>query len=248
MDQENKFLAPKFIGVPSRSRTRVPDVRGQIAPRRQPRPIYYTREQLDELCEQIIVGFCIERYGQELTPIPTEALLQLLEEYADDVDQTADLPDGINGVTEYYWDRKPTVKIDARLTQQHWRETRRRTTLCHEFSHVIQHAPLWRALGPENSGDGPISQSCRCEYDAQELYDLWDAWMEWQARHLSGGFLMPRTRVCRLAQRLAETKRWELPVRADSPPSIYLSEHMVIAFQVSSLAARVRLRQLGLVA
>jgi hypothetical protein len=135
MDQENKFLAPKFIGVPSRSRTRVPDVRGQIAPRRQPRPVYYTREQLDELCEQIIVGFCMERYGQELAPIPTEALLQLLEEYAHDVDQTADLPDGINGVTEYYWDRKPTVKIDARLTLQHWRETRRRTTLCHEFSH-----------------------------------------------------------------------------------------------------------------
>jgi len=25
--------------------------------------------------------------------------------------------DGINGVTEYSWDRKPTVKIDARLTQ-----------------------------------------------------------------------------------------------------------------------------------
>ena len=69
MDQENKFLAPRFIGVPSGSRTRVPDVREQIAPRRQPRPVYYTREQLDELCEQIIGGFCMERYGQELTPI-----------------------------------------------------------------------------------------------------------------------------------------------------------------------------------
>jgi len=43
----------------------------------------------------------------------------LLEEYADDVDQMADLPEGINGVTKYYWDRKPTVKIDERLTQQH---------------------------------------------------------------------------------------------------------------------------------
>ena len=72
--------------------------------------------------------------------------------------------------------------------------------------------------------------------------------MEWQARHMSGGFLMPKTRVSRLAQRLAETKRWKLPVPADSPPSIYLSEHMVIAFQVSSVAALVRLKQLGLVA
>jgi hypothetical protein len=56
---------------------------------------------------------------------------------------------------------------------------------------------------------------------------------------------MPKTRVSRLAQRLAETKRWKLPVPADSPPSIYLSEHMVIAFQVSSVAASVRLKQIG---
>jgi hypothetical protein len=216
--------------------------------RRQPRPVYYTLEQLDELCERIIVGFCMERYGQELNPVPTEALLQLLEEHAHDVDQTAELPDGINGVTEYYWDRKPTVKIDARLTQQHWRETRRRSTVTHECSHAIQHAPLWRALGPENPGDGPIGVSCRCEESDEEIYDRWDAWMERQARYMSGGFLMPKTRVWRLAQRLADTKRWELPIPADSPQSICLAEHVVIAFHVSSVAARVRLKQLGLVA
>lgn len=72
------------------------------SPRRQPRPVYLSREQLDELCEEIIVGFCMERYGQELNPVPTEALLQLLEEDAHDVDQLADLPDGVNGVTFYY--------------------------------------------------------------------------------------------------------------------------------------------------
>jgi len=216
--------------------------------RRQPRPVYYTLDQLDELCERIIVGFCMERYGQELNPVPTEALLQLLEEHAHDVDQTAELPDGINGVTEYYWDRKPTVKIDARLTQQHWRETRRRSTVTHECSHAIQHAPLWRALGPENPGDGPIGVSCRCEESDEEIYDRWDAWMERQARYMSGGFLMPKTRVWRLAQRLADTKRWELPIPADSPQSICLAEHVVIAFHVSSVAARVRLKQLGLVA
>ncbi|MBV8134887.1 MAG: hypothetical protein JO121_04475 [Deltaproteobacteria bacterium] len=69
----------------------------RTAAKRQPRPVYYTRDQLDELCEQIIVAFCMERYGEELTPM-NEALLQLLEEHAHDVDQTADLPDGINGV------------------------------------------------------------------------------------------------------------------------------------------------------
>jgi hypothetical protein len=218
----------------------------RTAPRRQPRPVYYTREQLDELCEQIIVGFCMERYGQELNPIPTEALLQLLEEHAHDVDQTADLPDGINGVTEYYWDRKPTVKIDARLTNQHWREVRRRTTICHECGHAIQHAPLWLALGPEYPGDGPIAQSCRCEYN-DDPYDQWDAWMEWQARHMSGALLMPKSRVCRLAQRLAETKKWKLPAKIGTAPSVYLAEHVVIAFHVSREAAMVRLKQLSLI-
>ena len=222
-------------------------MKASTANRRQPRPVFYTREQLDDLCERIIVGFCMQRYGQELNPVPTEALLQLLEEHAHDVDQTADLPEGIHGVTEYYWDRKPDVKIDARLTQQHWRETRRRSTLTHECSHVIQHAPLWRTLGPENPTDGPIAVSCRCEEDDAN-YDQWDAWMEFQARHMSGALLMPKSRVYRLAERLAESKKWKLPVQLESPPSIYLAEHVVIAFHVSSIAARVRLRQLGLVA
>jgi hypothetical protein len=30
---------------------------------RQPQPPFYTREQLDALCEQIITQFCIDRYG-----------------------------------------------------------------------------------------------------------------------------------------------------------------------------------------
>ena len=59
---------------------------------------------------------------------------------------------------------------------------------------------------------------------------------------------MPKTRVGRLVQRLAENRRWKLPVPAYSPPSIYLAEHVVIAFQVSNVAAMVRLKQLGLVA
>jgi hypothetical protein len=101
---------------------------------------------------------------------------------------------------------------------------------------------------PKNPGHLPIGASCRCEESDEEIYDRWDAWMERQARYISGGFLMPKTRVWRLAQKLADTKRWELPIPADSQQSIYLAEHVVIAFHVSSVAARVRLKQLGLVA
>ena len=61
----------------------------------------------------------MKRYGQELTPIPAEALLQLLDQQVQHVDQLAELPEGVNSVTLYYWDRKPDVQIDSRLTRQH---------------------------------------------------------------------------------------------------------------------------------
>jgi len=217
------------------------------ARRSEPRPRYYSREQLDELCERIIFDFCTERYGQELMPVPTEALLQLLEQHAGDVDQLAELPPGVHGVTLYYWDRRPSVQIDARLTRQHWRETRRRSTITHECSHVIQHAPLWRALGPEDSGEGPVAQACRCE-EVEESAERWDDWMEWQARYMSGAMLMPKSRVCRLVQKFARDKSLEVPLQAGSPSSLYLVEHAIIAFHVSRDAAMVRLKQLGLIA
>ncbi len=214
--------------------------------KRQPRPLYFTREQLDDLCEKIIFDFCMERYGQELNPVPTEALLQLLEQHAHDVDQLAELPESVHGVTHYYWDRKPDVQIAAELTRQHWRETRRRSTITHECSHAIQHAPLWRELGPENPGDGPVAQSCRCQY-TDDSHDQWDDWMEWQARYMSGALLMPKSRVCRLAEKLARDKGLKLPLEAGSPSSVYLVEHVVIAFHVSRDTATVRLKQLGLI-
>jgi hypothetical protein len=213
--------------------------------RRQPEPPFYTLEELDALCERIIMLFCIDQYGQELNPVPTQALLQLLEEHAHDVDQLAQLPEGVHGVTLYYWDRKPDVKISADLTRQHWREVRQRTTITHECSHAIQHAPLWRELGPGPFAEGPVAQSCRCEY-SDHLLAQWDDRMEFQARYMSGSLLMLKSRVLRLAERLESKKRITLPVAAMSSASIYLIEHMVVSFHVSRDAAAVRLRRLGL--
>jgi Zn-dependent peptidase ImmA (M78 family) len=172
--------------------------------------------------------------------------LQLLEQHAHDIDQLAELPPGVHGVTLYYWDRRPTVQIDARLTREHWREVRRRSTITHECSHAIYHAPLWRELGPENPGEGPVAQSCRCE-DTDDLPNRWDDWMEWQARYMSGALLMPKSRVCRLGQKLARDRTLDLPLQNGSSSSIILVELTVIAFYVSRDAASVRLKQLGLI-
>ena len=142
-------------------------------------------------------------------------------------------------------DRKPDVQISAELTRQRWREVRQRTTITHECAHAIQHAPLWRGLGPGPFDEGPIAQSCRCEY-TEDLLAQWDEQMERQARYMSGGLLMPKSRVWRLARQLERSKGLQLPVDLASPSSVYLIEHVVIAFHVSRDAATVRLKQLGL--
>lgn len=152
--------------------------------------------------------------------MPTQVLLRLLEEHAHDVDQLAELPQDIHGVTLYYWDRKPDVKIAAELTRQHWREVRQRSTITHECAHAIQHAPLWRGLGPEPFDEGPIAQSCRCEY-SDNLLAQWDDQMEFQARYMSGSFLMLKSRVQRLAQRLGAVSAWRCQlIRRPLPASI----------------------------
>ena len=84
-------------------------IKERTAAKRQPCPVCYTRDQLDDLCEKIVVNFCVARYGQELNPIPTGALLQLLE----DVDQTADLPDGIK------WGHRGLLGPEANRQDRH---------------------------------------------------------------------------------------------------------------------------------
>ena len=43
---------------------------------------YRTSSDGGQGCEEIIFQFCMDRYGQELSPMPTQALLQLLEQHA----------------------------------------------------------------------------------------------------------------------------------------------------------------------
>lgn len=92
-----------------------------------------------------------------------------------------------------------------------------------------------------------MAQSCRCEY-TDDVPDQYDDWMEWQARHMSGALLMPKSKVVKLAHKFARDNMQCLPLKDGSQFGLYLLERVVIAFQVSRDAARVRLRQLGLMA
>ena len=105
--------------------------------------LYFKTEELDERCEQIIADFMLRRSGGFKLPIPTDDLIRMIEAEADDLDMYADLPEEQDGYTDFFFDRKPRVKISARLSDPRY-ENRLRFTLGHEYGHVWFHAPLWR--------------------------------------------------------------------------------------------------------
>lgn len=150
---------------------------------------WYDKSELDEMCERIIVDFLVGRHGHSEFPVSTDDLTVLIEQYTSEFDQYADLSsDGANveGVTDFFPDRLPIVRIAERLHGgQAWQENRLRTTLTHELGHVILHGVLVPRGQIPLFGMAEGAQLCRCTRDsiggAPE-----SNWIEWQAGYASG--------------------------------------------------------------
>ena len=69
-------------------------------------------------CEGIIISFMERRSGGFRLPIPTDELTRLIEEEADDLDLDAQLPDGVEGLTDFFADRRPKVRIAEELSTE----------------------------------------------------------------------------------------------------------------------------------
>ena len=202
---------------------------------------HYELDELEEECEQTAFTFLEERYGQVLIPIPTNALIVLVEQYTEDLDLFADLSgEGANvqGVTEFFTDSKPRVRIARELSKQTWRAHRLRTTLAHEYGHVRLHAPLWAQRGAPS---GPH----RCLRQTLLPLSTTTDWMEWQAGYVSGALLMPRSRVKLLVEAFLKDAGAKLPLALESEEASELKQRMSVAFDVSHEAAGVRLLKLG---
>ena len=146
---------------------------------------YYPLEELDDLIESWILAFLLDRYGEAEFPVSTQDLTVMIESETSDLDQFADLSseeengEDVQGMTLFYPDKQPVVKISQRLASQNQREHRLRTTLTHEFGRVKSHGGLWQfeqlilfsATSPE---PGP-----RCNR-AEMLNAPRTDWMEWQ--------------------------------------------------------------------
>src|SRR5271156_2670743 len=202
---------------------------------------HYELDELEEECERTAFTFLEEQYGQVLIPIPTNALVVLIEQYAEDLDLFADLSGegaSVQEVTEFFSSGKPQVQIARELSKQFWRAHRLRTTLAHEYGHVL----LPARLGAQSGGPrGPL----RCLRQPLLPGSTTTDWMEWQAGYVSGALLMPRSRVKLLVEAFLKDANAKLPLDLESEDASELKQRMSVAFDVSSEAAGVRLLKLG---
>jgi Zn-dependent peptidase ImmA (M78 family) len=210
------------------------------------RPHYEPRE-LDHECEQIVLEFLKNKYSEVKFPISTDDMTILIEHDTSHLDLYADLSNegqDIEGVTDFFPDKKPAVRIAEDLSLQNWRENRLRTTLMHEYGHVKLHAFLWDFNRPRLFVDSELARGPRCRRETI-LNALKTDWMEWQAGYASGSLLMPITNLRGLVG--AALRDWGLYkyLPADSDEAQVLIKRTVEMFNVSSEAARVRLSQLG---
>ncbi len=192
--------------------------------------------------------FMNRRSGGYRLPIPTDELIRLLEERAEEVDTYAALPEGIHGQTLLFYDRRPIVRIAESIYRTR-SDHRVRTTATHEFGHVWLHAPLWREAGAKLAhgiGQGSAGPVWNCHRDNIVNAARAD-WVEWQAGWVSGAILMPASALRSWAAECAEKFGAKLPFPADSPGGTELIKRVAERCDVSVHAARVRLSKLSLI-
>jgi hypothetical protein len=214
----------------------IPDRTGRF----RERP-YWESSELEEISDRTITGFLRERYGFDRIPVPTEALTLLIERDAADLDLSANLSDQeheVFGVTYFFSGKRPQVKILRELWEQSWRVNRLRTTLAHEYGHVLLHA--WLYDRPE-APPGPQTCYWRTMLPSMSTID----WMEWQAGYVSGALLMPESFIRRAAEAYFQRRHIGTPVPRDTREGAELAQRISLVFEVSPEAATVRLSQLG---
>jgi len=205
--------------------------------------LYFDVDELDRECERIVTDF-MDCYSAGFSlPIPTDDIIRMIEMEADDLDMYADLPEELDGYTDFFFEHQPRVRIAKRLSDPRY-ENRLRMTLSHEFGHVHFHAPLWTD-GRIERDRRPAEPCWTCNRDTIVTAPEND-WMEWQAAYIGGALLMPRETVRLLVPGIGMREAGALAVGADSDLGQAAILRVTKGCQVSRQAAQVRLVKLGL--
>lgn len=213
-----------------------------------PKPPFMVPARVDRDCERLIIAMLQEKYGTVSFPAPTDALTRLIEREVGDFDLYADLSEregDPEGVTDHFIGAKPQVFISERLSEGS-SENRLRTTLAHEFGHVVLHDPLVQGLaGPKLiSYEGQtIYSGNRATPEGEPKGDL----VEYQAWYFCGALLMPKSFVVKLVADAMEDAGLYTKPYQHSEFGQKLKAEVAQAFGVSDEAARIRLLKLKLI-
>jgi hypothetical protein len=212
----------------------------------QERP-HYEPSELDTMFERAVTTFLKKKYGAIDFPITTDDLTTLIERDVSDLDQYADLTRygvGVEGMTEFLRGNKPAVRISESV---HRYENRLRTTLTHEYAHVVLHAYLFAMAERQMKLDPNQKPNAIYCYRETMLSARKSDWMEWQAGYASGAALMPKSYVVKLVAGLHERLGIYGPVSAEGKNGQAMISAVVESFRVSRDAAQVRLKALNFI-
>jgi hypothetical protein len=195
---------------------------------------------MDQRCEHLLFAFLNELYGQVTVPVPTGALIKLIERDAHELKLYADLTqveEGLLGITLFDPPAKPEVRIAGKLYRDPYGAHLLRFTLAHEYIHVQIHDPFYQRAGSAKR------QEQRCTGDGTLALRPQVDWLEWQANYAGAALLMPVSRL-NLVVKACLGKGGTGPLPAESPRATDLTQRVSEAFDVSQDAAGVRLIQL----
>lgn len=214
--------------------------------------------EIDLIAEALVYDFCPEVLSDP-KPVDVDAFcesymkLHLDYQYLsnngvylgmtvfDDTDKVV-VYDPVLRRAEYTSVKAGTVIIDNTLLETN-QEHRYRFTMGHEAAgHAVLHKPYFDQI--KNRKEAPMIQ-CRMDSnkkkDPRAYTDI--DWMEWQADKMSSSFLMPKTSVQKVAERIKEEMKgnWGYYV------SFCLVQEVSKVFNVSQVAAILRLKTLELI-
>ena len=218
--------------------------------RRFQRRPYYAQHEIDDQCEDIVARFLKSKGGSPSYPMSTDDLTVMIERDVSNLDLYANLSaEGrdVEGVTEFHPRAgKPSMRLARYLSARPSRENRLRSTLAHEYGHVIFHTFLWMIDGDGRPPKARRRRFPRCRRSRILLAPQSD-WMEWQAGYAGGALLMPLTPLRDLVAG-AFTEWGEAPtVELGSSHYLSIVDRVSATFAVSGDAAGVRLKKLGYV-
>ena len=211
---------------------------------------FYTQDELNLQCEEIVKDFLKSKNGFIMYPITTDDLTVMIERDAAELDLYANLTDegsGVEGVTEFRRRRKPSVRIAKYLSGAPSRENRLRSTLAHEYAHVVFHGFLWALESGSRKPGHAQSYYRRCRR-TRVVLSPYNDWMEWQAGYAAGALLMPITPLREIVE--SSLGEWGVGKFVRSHTDYYseLVQRIAATFSVSKDAAGVRIMKLGYVA